>query len=486
MRTLSIFILVAIAAAAACTTKPNAAVCCVSEADCARLGLDEPRPCEVGQACKAFACVAAECSSSADCASPEAPVCVDNLCVATCRVDDDCAGAAGGPRCAADGVCVGCLASADCAASAPFCDAEDRSCRGCELDAECASGVCLEMDARCTSEDEVIFVTMFGQDDGECTRSAPCLTIQYAMTKARYPSRLVIHLVGGSFSLGADLTVDGPIDLDGSNTAIDGNVHVTSIAGPVTIANVTMGSGSAITVAATSSARVFNSSVARPIETTGGTLIARRSRFLAGSGISCTSGTVTIEECRFDDAAVGAANCQLAVSGSVFDANGARALGASGGRITLENNLIIQSYELADTVVLGTTAPGSTVRFNTFVNTSTLPSDGVALYCDSTLEVTSNVFAYGSMHPHGTSTCTSRYSLYDAVALPEQTDGVGNRVADGATFFASKASRDFHLAPASPARGAAEPGTGVTRDLEGRLRPSPIGSVPDMGALEAP
>jgi hypothetical protein len=90
------------------------------------------------------------------------------------------------------------------------------------------------------------------------------------------------------------------------------------------------------------------------------------------------------------------------------------------------------------------------------------------------------------MHPHGSSTCAARYSLYDRIALPEQTDGMGNRVADGAAFFVNRSSQDFHLAPASPARSAGESGTGVTRDLDGRPRPSPIGSAPDIGAFEAP
>jgi hypothetical protein len=90
------------------------------------------------------------------------------------------------------------------------------------------------------------------------------------------------------------------------------------------------------------------------------------------------------------------------------------------------------------------------------------------------------------VEPHGTSVCSARYSLYDASARPQQTAGVGNRVADGLTFFADQANRDFHLAPASPAREGAELGTGVARDLEGRPRPRPVGSLPDMGAFEAP
>ncbi len=486
MRTLLLLISLT---AAACTTKPNEGVCCVTETDCARLGLDEPRPCEVGQACKSFACVAAECATSAACTSPDAPVCVDGLCAASCRVDDDCAGAAGGPRCVADGACVGCLTGADCPANAPFCDAEDRRCRGCDADVECASGVCLELDGRCAAEREVVFVSTAGQDVGECARSMPCGSLAYALTKLDIPTRLVIHVAGGYLAI-ADTTLGAPVYIDGTNTLIDGDgtgpyVHVTSSA-PVTLANVTISpaSGPAMTAAANGTLRIDNSRVDRGVETTGGTIIAARSRFTGVIPVKCTAGVLAIEGSHFMSA-LESTSCQADVSSSIFEVDGGHAISAS-GRVLLENNLFVQSSEVADTVVLTGNAPGSSVRFNTFVNTSTVASDGVALYCDATLEVTSNVFAYGSTHPHGPSTCSARYSLYDAIALPEQTDGVGNRVADGATFFASQPARDFHLAPASPARGAAEPGTGVTRDLEGRLRPSPIDSAPDMGAFEAP
>jgi hypothetical protein len=487
-----LLVIVIAMSSAACTTKATEGVCCVTAADCVMLGLDAPRPCDVGQACRAFQCVASECATSAECTSPDAPVCADNLCVASCRTDDDCAGAAGGSRCADDGACVGCFTNADCPSSAPFCDAEDRRCRGCEADAECESGVCLEMDGRCAAESEVAFVSSVGQDLGECSRAMPCASIVYASTKLQFPTRLVIHVAGGQFTV-ADMVLDSPIYIDGTNTSIGGDgsgpyVHVTSSM-PVTLSNLTIdpASGPAVTAAADATLRIYNSSIHRGVETTGGTIIAARSRFAAATGataVKCTSGTVAIDGCHFTSI-VHSTNCQMAVSSSVFDLKDDRALSAS-GRITLENNLFIQSYELADSVTLVSNAPGSRVRFNTFVNTSTVASDGVALYCDATLEVTSNIFAYGSLHPHGISTCSARYSLYDTVALPEQTDGVGNRVAAGATFFADKANRSFHLAPASPARGAAELGTGVTRDLEGRRRPSPIGSAPDMGAFEAP
>ena len=497
----SLFCLISIAATAACTTKPTAGVCCVTDADCARLGVDEPRPCEVGQACKAFECVAAECASSAECPSPDAPVCVDSLCVATCRTDDDCAGAAGGLICADDGACVGCLGDADCPASAPFCDAEDRRCRGCELDAECASGVCLEMDGRCATPGELVHVQEFGSDAGDCTSVAPCRTLSYALQKVT-PSRQVIHIIGGNLTtLVTTTAIDRPVVIDGSDTAINKPpsgplFSIGAAVGTVTLEGMTLLGSSAlddptITVASGSLVRVGKSVLNTAlIDLANGGLELRDVRLTAVQpmrGVICSNGTVSARTVEFEHTSIRATNCQLNVAQSRFEEINDGSINASGGFAIVENNLVVQAYELADTMYLTNMAPGSTVRFNTFVNTSGVDASGTALYCDATVDVTSNIFAYGSTHPHGGATaCRASYSLYDLLALPEQVAGIGNLVADGATFFVSRGNRDFHLAPGCPARSAAEPGTGVTRDLEGRPRPNPISSVPDMGAFEAP
>jgi hypothetical protein len=64
--------------------------------------------------------------------------------------------------------------------------------------------------------------------------------------------------------------------------------------------------------------------------------------------------------------------------------------------------------------------------------------------------------------------------------------GVGRKAGDSSTFFVDKAGKDYHLSMHSAAVGAAEPGLDVSDDLDGNARPSPSGSVPDIGAFEAP
>lgn len=124
---------------------------------------------------------------------------------------------------------------------------------------------------------------------------------------------------------------------------------------------------------------------------------------------------------------------------------------------------------------------------DTFVNSSGVAGDGVAVYCDGTLLVTSNILAYASMHPGNEAPHrAARCSLNATVALSEQTTGVGNKVADGASLFVDNAGKDFHLAANSPAKASAEPGLDLTQDLEGKARSLPAGSRPDIGAYEAP
>jgi len=504
MRISRLFLLLALAAAAACT-KPVPGVCCVGEADCARLGVDEPRPCAVGQACRDFACVAAECATAADCTSPDAPACVDHLCVTRCGIDDDCAGAADGPRCAEDGACVGCLADADCPASAPLCDAEDRRCRGCELDAECASGVCIEADAVCAEPGQIIYVKDSGTDTGGCTSAAPCQTISYALQQVML-TRNVIRVADGIFATPiSPITIDRTVMIDGAGATtivkpanmpllrVEASAGVVTFEG-FTVLGSTNPSDPTITVSSGSLLRVVRSvlDTAR-IDVLNGGLQLGDLRVTTSlqtlKAVSCSNGSVNIRAVDFQRTTIDTMNCQLNVSRSRFDEVVGGSILAQGGIAIIENNLLVDSYELADLMSVGNLAPGSAIRFNTFVNTSGVSSDGAALSCDGTPAVTSNIFAYGSAHPMGQAggtPCPARFSLFDSVAIAQHTAGEGNRTGDPATFFADRTSRDFHLSPASPAREAAEGGLPVMEDLERHRRPTPAGSRADAGCFEAP
>jgi hypothetical protein len=158
MRAPSLALVMLLVTAVGCAP-PNPDFCCVTPQTCAAAGLvDELRPCDVGQACKSYGCVAAECTTSGDCTSPDSPTCLHGLCTAGCSIDDDCAGIAGRPRCdATDATCVGCTSNDQCPAAGAICDAETRACRGCTADDQCASGVCIEATGICGADSAIFF-----------------------------------------------------------------------------------------------------------------------------------------------------------------------------------------------------------------------------------------------------------------------------------------------------------------------------------------
>lgn len=486
------FVLVAILASVVACKTANPNVCCVTDAQCADLGVDEMRPCKAGQACAPDnTCVAAECSDSSECVSPDAPVCVNNLCVASCSVDGECAGSPDGELCADDGTCVGCKSNADCDASAPFCDQEDRQCRGCERDSECPGGVCLEADATCVADAEVLFVSPTGADSGSCSRNAPCKTLTFALTRPGF----VIHIDGGSTNIGAmPLAFASSLYIDGTNTVIEGGdatgVFELAQSGAgtrvITLGSITIAAGPGNAFTSTYPAakiRLHDATIARPIEIANGTFEASRSRF--SKGIRCDDGNLTLVENELLDASAYAMGCQSVVLRNRFENRTVGAFTAIGGGATFDNNLVVITDRFIDAVSVVGAATGSAIRFNTVVNLTSIVTSDVAIACDGGLPVTSNVIAYNSTNPIGT-TCAARFTLFDTVAPATDTAGEGSKVAEVSTFFADREAKDFHLAPQSPARSSAELGLPVADDLETKPRPNPVGSAPDMGAFEAP
>jgi hypothetical protein len=199
--------------------------------------------------------------------------------------------------------------------------------------------------------------------------------------------------------------------------------------------------------------------------------------------VKCTSGTLEAARVAFERTIVESQNCALTVQQSKHDGTSDRSITATGGKITIENNLILESYDFVDSMDIRGSAPGSVIRFNTFVNTSGINSGGVALVCDNTQDVSNNIFAYRSTNP--LNGCTARYSLFDAVATPAARAGEGNRPTEFALIFANASMKDFHLASASDAKGNAQPNL-INVDFEGAPRPRPANTNPDMGCYEAP
>jgi hypothetical protein len=202
--------------------------------------------------------------------------------------------------------------------------------------------------------------------------------------------------------------------------------------------------------------------------------------------VQCNNAIIHVDQNQFETAFVDTVGaCEGTVTRNRFESQRDASVHVTGGPAVVENNLIIHRDGFNDSILATSLRPGSTIRFNTLINTTAVPSDGAALSCDNTVEVTSNVFAYNSGHPITGQGCTTRFSIFDDVSVTSA--GTGNQVTGIDTIFVNRAAGDFHLAPTSIAREGAEPGQVMVKvDFEGNPRPNPAGTNSDSGAFEAP
>ena len=484
-----------VVAATGCGSVQSPDNCCVDEADCAKINSEVVIACDAGQVCTAdHTCVAAQCETSMDCTA-DAPICRVGFCESTCSGDQDCADVAGRTHCSPEGTCVGCVTSTQCSGDTAFCDAEDNVCRGCERDNECASGVCVEAEGTCAAEADILFVAN-GSDTGSCTKLMPCLTLRYAVSRITAGSpRHIIRIEGGlAATETATIAVTTRVVIDGTGTMVSkpaAGAAWMSVAAPgeVVLGGLTILGGTQADPAvrvSTASLRLGPGTDLRGYATsTSGTLIVDRAK-VQGT-VECNNGTLTVQRATFDEGRAEATNCQTTIERSRFHRTQDGILGVTGGKATVENNLFVNGYELSDSLYITGVSPGSVFRFNTVANISGTDSDGVALSCDSSLDVTSNIFAYRSQHPFGyQSQCTAEFSVFDDHTLSSALLSSDSAFVAFDSLFTDPVARDFALSPASPAKGAADPAiTDVMIDIDGRPRPTPAGAA-DAGAFEAP
>jgi hypothetical protein len=491
MRTLLFVLLVGFAAC----TKHNPNACCTTSEQCSALGLDGVTPCKSDLVCnQAGACVMPQCSTSADCTSPDSPICIGQQCVAKCTSDPDCTGLAGTPHCGADGVCVGCVDATQCTSDAPVCDSQMHTCRTCTADTDCAPGVCLESSGMCAADADVIYVRADGSDTGDCTASAPCLTLPYAFGKLG-GTRTVVHILGTTLPVSSN-AIDLPLRLvylDGEDTTIrrEGSGAIITASSQFVSAVLThvvltagLDNNQALSISQ-GTVSIDHSSLTGPLAITGGMVDVGHST-LTGATLALTTqctngGALTIHDSVLHGS-LKSTDCTLTVQRTMIDAMPTTLSASGSGVVVIENNTITSTDYYTDALGIGG-LPGSTVRFNTLVNFSGVDMGAQVLSCsNSNADVTSNIFAWHShMPPAG---CQVKYSLFDTTLGLQP--GTGNHVGDAAAFFADLANMDLHLSANSPAKGIGEMGLPVTTDLEGHPRPQPDGSAPDVGAYEAP
>jgi len=463
-------------------SKPNPNSCCTSADQCNTLGLDGLTACKSGQVCDPYgACVKPQCATSADCTSPDAPLCVDQLCVAKCSANGDCDGIAGKPFCASDGTCVACEDDTACSGDTPICDAVSHACRGCAVDTECSSGVCLEQQGVCADAANVVFIQSGGLDNGTCSESAPCASFAFALPQTS-SQRNIIRVRGVSFDVGGS-TVNFSLRtlfIDGEDTVVTRSTPgavFTVGSGSMTFEGMAVGTGGGSNESVSVTGGVVDLNhmrVLAPIAQTGGTLTVETSTVAAD--VNCSNGGTLTVRGNAMTASVAASGCISTIQRNrITDAQ--TTIYLDGSTSVFENNVLVDHGSFLDGVNI---ANGATARFNTLVNLSGVDSGAMSLSCNGTVEATSNIIAWHSSHPP----CASKYSLFDEIAGTQP--GMGNVTGNAASFFVDPAGGDFHLATGSPAVGAGEPGLPVMVDIDGNPRPNPMGSSPDIGAYEAP
>jgi Right handed beta helix region len=421
-----------------------------------------------------------------------------------CKVDSDCSGSPATPYCSAAKTCVGCEDSSQCSGATPTCDLPTTTCRACSADSECASGVCLEVAGTCASAAQLIYVKEAGgADNSTCELATPCATINYAKSQIM-GERNVIRVIGALSAI-AELQSKVTIDGDGSKwTAAAGSiVSVGTANGDVTIEGFNIegptgpvGSPAVdclnmaslrlhqVTIAKTKISQVAISAVCK-VAITNSKIIDN-----VGGGVKCSDGgSISIEDTEMRNntgKSVDAQTCKVRLLRNRISGNasvGAMVTVVSPPELLIENNLMVDSQSVASSGISVTNAPDTgAIRFNTLVNTATLPHTGTGIACNGAAGVvTSNVIAWQGASPLIATPCQSRYNAFDSTTAVGA--GVGNTSATMVSLFVNPAS-DFRLAVGSPALGLGEPGATIAVDLEGKPRPT-TGRA-DAGAFETP
>ncbi|MDD2576955.1 MAG: leucine-rich repeat protein, partial [Bacteroidales bacterium] len=222
----------------------------------------------------------------------------------------------------------------------------------------------------------------------------------------------------------------------------------------------------------------------------GGAIIAKGNLRISGCEFinnSCNDqGGAIFIDCGFD----------LKISSSVFTMNKAVYNSAisnwCGGRLYINSSLFYNNYS-PNGALIGHYSSIDTIINSTFVNNNTynisLIDNSSVLYMNSifhsattlNFSVNASIFKIkNSIHNLGRENINNTDNYIQSII---QWDTLTNIVAN--PEFADTSLHDFSLLPNSPAIGAGII-TNSIQDLFGNLSPNPIGSFPDLGAIESP
>lgn len=459
--------------AAACSTKANPNACCVSADDCAQAGLQTTKGCDQGLTCLNNQCIEQTCST--DGCTPDKPVCdlVTNVCDG-CTMASDCASYPDQAVCdTSSGGCVGCVTANDCPADKPVCDMY--ACRACVVDADCASGACGD-NGQCLAESDLIYVDNgSGADTGQCSRAAPCATLQFAIGVAA-PTRSHVVLAMGLYDeptvqISANKTAAAAIEIHGGGATLrtDGDGDILFVYDvPATIHDVTFqGNGTASAGVESSSASVtvyrakFDGAGSRGI-LAGADMNAHDIEIAnASTGIQIVNSTSATATLTLDRAVIH--DCNAGITASAMNT-----------RVMISNTLVFDTQAYA----MDLSNAAGRVSFSTIGDSGAVNgTQPIAVRCSSGLGLTiASSIVWTPQAPNNPGVGAS-CGLNSVIAGPFAVSGAINMDPG----FVDETHRDYHLGAGSPARDAVD--SGPATDYEGDARPQ--GPRFDIGADEA-
>lgn len=390
-----------------------------------------------------------------------APVCGGNGTCGPCTTgSDQCELRTATRRCLAGG-CVQCDRASDCALlpDRPVCEVTTGMCRPCALDDECTSGVCDLPNGRCVVDGDVLKVTMTG--GGDCT-TVPCASVAAALAKVQGTRRFV-KIGPGTFR--------EPLDATGKSVVLVGAGAMMTTIDPSGAANLpalNVGGGSDVTVRRLRLANASGDSNA--------------------NGVTC-AGTprpkLTMLDVRVEDSdAVGvvANPCVLDIRRSRIAANLGGGVRIVASDFTLVNDVIVLNGSGASTVggvrILDSPPNVGRLDFVTVGHNSSISTavGGVACEGLTTGLAFTNSIVWGNSGAVNevSGLCTWTFSLFPGAS--------GATNLDRNPLFTDPPSRNLKPMSGSPAINAADMGSTVPDDIDGRARPQ--GGRRDMGAYE--
>ncbi len=197
------------------------------------------------------------CLAEADCtASAEKSFCAGNACVGCAGADSDACAKRdpSKPACGPAGVCVECMNNADCTVTGkPICDTTTHACKRCASDSECQAlptgpGVCMGQDGHCATDSETIYV---GSSEGvRCSDSGspgsaavPYCSLQLAVMTARSRGVPLVVATGQLTGGFTGVALSAPLTVVGRDAVITpslGADGISIVGGELTLRGITV------------------------------------------------------------------------------------------------------------------------------------------------------------------------------------------------------------------------------------------------------